>query len=57
MHTFYKKPKEQIELFINNELTNYEPNSKSLGVYSILNFHFLEIKKATSEQNKCIADS
>jgi hypothetical protein len=34
IHTFYKKKaKERIDLLINNETINYEPNPKSLGVY------------------------
>ncbi len=38
-----------MDLFINNELINYEPNHKSLGIYFgpklKFNFHFSEIKK------------
>jgi hypothetical protein len=46
---FTSKPKERIELIINNEQINYEPNPKCLGIYFDpklkFNFHFSEIKK------------
>jgi hypothetical protein len=46
---FTSKPKERIELIINNEQIKYEPNPKCLGIYFDpklkFNFHFSEIKK------------